>query len=189
MRYKRSAKRNIGVEIDPKIIKKWNTTEEVNFELVHSDAMEYLSAYPFNGKELVYCDPPYLRETRRSKKKIYKYEYGYDRHAEFLEFIKTLPCQVMISGYQSELYTKSLSNWRAYSFETTIRKRTSTEWIWMNYHAPPELHDYRYLGDNYRERERLRNIAARWSERLKSMSNLEQRALLSAIQSTVQERA
>ena len=55
------------------------------------------------------------------------------------------------------------------------------EWLWMNYKSPVELHDYRYLGDNFRKREHLKNKKKRWVARLESMPVLECRALLAAI--------
>ena len=59
----------------------------------------------------------------------------------------------------------------------------ATEWIWMNYPPPVELHDYRYLGDNFRERERIKKRTKRWVARLKKMPVLERKAFLSAISS------
>jgi hypothetical protein len=52
----------------------------------------------------------------------------------------------------------------------------------MNYPEPFELHDYSYLGDNFRERERIKRKKARWTERLKSMPALERFAILSVLQ-------
>lgn len=182
IRKKSAAIRNIGIEIDSNVVKKWRDSGEINFELVQGDALAYLSRYPFEGNELVYCDPPYLRETRRTRKKIYKYEYTLEQHISFLDLIKELPCQVMLSGYHSELYEKALSDWNVHTFQTTIRKKTAIEWIWMNYETPVKLHDYRYLGDNYRERYRIREKVKRWTHRLESMPALEQQALMHALQ-------
>jgi hypothetical protein len=88
----------------------------------------------------------------------------------------------MISGYRSELYEKALRNWNVHTFQTNIRNKVSTEWIWMNYETPIELHDYRYLGDNYRERYRIKEKVKRWTSRLESMPILEQQALMHALQ-------
>ncbi len=187
IRNKLPANRNIGIEINQDVVNKWHAFEQVNFELIHGDAMDYLRKYSFIGNELIYCDPPYMRETRRSRKKIYKYEYTNKQHVEFLELIKSLTCMVMISGYHSELYEKHLSDWYIYSFKSTIRKQTATEVIWMNYSPPRELHDYRYLGDNFRERERLKMITTRWVRRFRSMPILEQQALFHAIKSAHQD--
>ena len=75
IRKKRPAKRNIAIELNPDVIRNWNETEQFDFDLIHDDALAYLSQYSFKGNELLYCDPPYLRATRRTKKKIYKYDY------------------------------------------------------------------------------------------------------------------
>ena len=91
---------------------------------------------------------------------------------------------VMISGYKSQLYMDSLKGWNTHSFQSTTHNGTATEWIWMNYPPPEELHDYRYLGDNFRERERIKKKTKRWISRLKQMPVLERQALLSTIYST-----
>jgi site-specific DNA-adenine methylase len=181
---KRLAKKNIGIEIDPNVIKIWSTTTEKDLELIHGDAVEYLKSNHFTGKELVYCDPPYLRETRKKYYPLYKYEYTYEQHVELLEVIKSLPCMVMISGYESTLYKQYLKGWHTYCFQAFANHHMATEWIWMNYPIPPvELHDYRYLGDNFRERERIKLRSKYWLVRLKKMPVLERNALFSDISS------
>ncbi len=181
MRNKRPAGRNIGIEIDPKVIKMWKNVKSIGFELIHSDAITFLKGYPFTGKELVYCDPPYLRATRKKYYPLYKYEYTREQHMELLEVIKSLPCRVMISGYKSPLYSESLENWSAYSFQAACHHGVATEYIWMNYPVPVELHDYRYLGDTFRDRERIKLKAERWVRRLRTMPVLERQALLAAV--------
>ena len=182
MRYKRRARRNIGIEIDPEIMQIWRRRKEIDFELIHGDAIFFLKSYSFTGKELVYCDPPYLRETRKKYYPLYKYEYSLSQHIELLEVIKSLPCMVMISGYESPLYRKSLKEWHTHTFQATTHHGMATEWIWMNYSTPAHLHDYRYLGDNFREREKIKLKLKRWTARFKSMPALERQALLSVLQ-------
>jgi len=46
---------------------------------------------------------------------------------------------------------------------------------------PDKLHDYHYLGDTFKERERIKLRSKRWIRKLKSMPVLERHALLSAI--------
>lgn len=181
MRNKHPARRSIGIEIDPKVIHSWVAANEIGFELIHGDAITFLKCYPFTGKELVYCDPPYLRETRKKYYSLYKYEYTQKHHMELLEVIKTLPCLVMISGYKSQLYEESLENWRTHSFQAACHHGVATEYIWMNYPAPVELHDYSYLGDTFRDRERIKLRSERWVRRLRAIPVLERQALLAAI--------
>jgi len=185
---KRLAKKNIGIEIDPNVIKIWSATTQKDLELIHGDAVEYLKSYHFTGKELVYCDPPYLRGTRKKYYPLYKYEYTYEQHVELLEVIKSLPCMVMISGYESTLYKQYLKAWHTYCFQAFANHHMATEWIWMNYPIPPvELHDYRYLGDNFRERERIKLRSKYWLTRLKKMPVLERKALFSDISSVFEK--
>jgi site-specific DNA-adenine methylase len=181
MRNKRPANLNIGVEIDPEVIRMWGDGNQIGFEMIHGDSVNYLKSYRFIGKELVYCDPPYLRETRKKPKRLYRYEYSRKQHEELLEILKSLKCKVMISGYESTLYKESLNGWHTHSYQASCQHGVATEWIWMNYSPPVELHDYRYLGDNFRKRERIRNKSKRWALKLKSMPVLERQALLAAM--------
>ena len=183
MRNKLLAMRNIGIEIDQNVIELWTKNQQIDFELIHDDAINYLKGYRFEGKEMIYCDPPYLRETRKKSARLYKYEYTRDQHIELLELIKSLPCMVMISGYESTLYREFLKGWHTYSYKVGCQHGIAIEWVWMNYSPPVELHDYRYLGNNFRERERIKKKSKRWVRRLKAMPVLERQALLSAIRS------
>ncbi len=72
MRNKLPAKRNIGIEINPKVIEIWRKDNSFDIELIHGEAISYLRSYEFTGNELIYCDPPYVRETRKKRVKIYK---------------------------------------------------------------------------------------------------------------------
>lgn len=177
MRNKRPANRNIGVEIDPEVMQMWGDPNQIGFEMIHDDAVNYLKSYRFTGQELVYCDPPYLRETRKRTKRIYKYEYNQEQHEELLKVLKSLKCKVMISGYESKLYKDLLTGWHTHSYQASCQHGVATEWIWMNYSLPAELHDYRYLGGNFREREQIRNKLRRWTAKLNSMPVLERKAL------------
>ncbi len=81
IRQKQPASRNIGIEIDPEVVEKWRNEKSIDFELIHDDAVNYLNNYSFTGKEMVYCDPPYLRETRKKSRRLYKYEYNREQLA------------------------------------------------------------------------------------------------------------
>jgi hypothetical protein len=67
--------------------------------------------------------------------------------------------------------------------------RTATEWLWYNYPEPVALHDYGFLGENFRERERIKRKKQRWTDRLRTMPILERRALLAAIGEAWPDRA
>ena len=77
---------------------------------------------------------------------------------------------------------KELEGWLSLSYKAMTRGGfAATEYLWMNYPVPFELHDYRYLGENFREREKLNRRKKRWVARLESMPALERYALYEAM--------
>ena len=68
------------------------------------DCLEKYSGYDFN-EEFIYLDPPYLPETRRSKKD-YICEMSYEDHEELIEYLIAEERRVMLSGYDNKLYEK-----------------------------------------------------------------------------------
>jgi hypothetical protein len=178
MKKKGAAKKNIGIDIDPEVAKRWNGVPGVI--VINTDATRFLKEYQFRGREFVYADPPYLMETRKSGK-LYNFEYTDDQHIELLDVLVDLPCMVMVSGYWSDLYAKRLKEWNVRLFEAATRQGLATEWVWFNYPDPVELHDYSFLGDTFRDRERIKRKRQRWVKRLMSMSALERNALLESL--------
>jgi DNA adenine methylase len=152
------------------------------YELFTMDCLDFLEDHLFTGNEFVYADPPYVRDVRRSARSIYRYEYTNSDHVKLLTRLRQLPCPVMVSGYWSDLYADMLSDWRTYTFDAQTRSgKTATEWLWMNYKTPVALHDYRYLGIDYRERERIKRKKTRWANRLATMDILERGAIMWAL--------
>ncbi len=89
---------------------------------------------------------------------------------------------VIISGYWTSLYGTMLAAWNHSTFQTTNRAGNLTEeHLWFNYPRPVELHDYRYLGTNFRERERIKRKKARWVAKLSKMAMLERQAIMGAL--------
>lgn len=131
----------------------------------------------------LYLDPPYLLSTRSQQRPIYAHEFStIEQHRALLALIRRLPCMIAISGYWSALYELELASWRSSTFRTIKRSgETAEEWLWMNYPVPLELHDYRYLGKNFRERERIKRKKARWTNRLRTMPDQERYCLMEAI--------
>lgn len=65
----------------------------------------------FNSTDtLVYCDPPYVADTRVSKS-VYTHEMSNEEHIELAEFLNNFKGKVLISGYASPLYKKIYKNW------------------------------------------------------------------------------
>lgn len=187
MNMKRKAQNNIGVDVDRQVIQMWNAREPRS-PFMHFYEMSFIDwqttcFYWVTPETLIYLDPPYLFSTRKSKGPLYRCEFGEEeQHYELLKLITTLDCMVMISGYWSELYARELRDWRAISFKAMTRGGTmATEWLWMNYPEPIELHDYRYLGNGFRQRESIKRQQNRWRKKLHAMSAVKRYAMLSVL--------
>lgn len=168
---------NIGIDIDPEVTESFRLP---GVDVINDDAARFLKNYSFCGYEFVYSDPPYLAGTRKSATR-YNFEYTTEQHIELLEILKSLPCMVMVSGYYSVLYAESLAGWNCHSFESQTRRGKAVEWLWYNYNRPTELHDYRYLGNNFRERERIKRKRKRWIDRISKMPILERNAMFEGL--------
>lgn len=156
--------------------------EAARWQFLNTDALAWLAAYDWRGDEFVYADPPYLRYTRKQARALYRHEMTNGQHRQLLSVLTGLPCPVMISGYHSEMYAQALAGWHVQTFDVLTRGGSpATEYVWMNYPAPVALHDYRYLGDGFRERERIKRKKRRWVEKLRNMPILEKQAILAAI--------
>ena len=184
MRAKRPASTNVGIDVDGSathhFLFKYRRPE---VQLYSCDAIAYLQKRrEWSGTELIYCDPPYIMSTRRSQRQIYLYELDDASHSQLLAVLQGLPCMVQISGYWSELYAEALKDWRLVRFQTTTRGHgVAEECLWMNYPEPTALHDYRFLGSDYRERERIRRKIRRHVDTVNSLPHLEKLAMLEAL--------
>jgi DNA adenine methylase len=108
------------------------------------DGIELIEAYSrsLGPETLVYCDPPYLSTTRRTKH-VYSYELTKDDHVRLAETIKNSSMSFVISGYPSELYNELYDDFHKVYKERPagigMAKVPTTECLWLspgvaNYH-------------------------------------------------------
>jgi DNA adenine methylase len=131
----------------------------------------------------VYCDPPYPLSTR-VKQRVYKHEMTFEQHEAFLRTVISLPAGVLclVHSYPSPMYGDALQAWRTFTYRATTRGGTMRdEQVWCNYPEPSELHDYRYLGRNKREREKIRRRVNNWTAGVARMPELERLAIVQAL--------
>lgn len=180
MRNKRPARTNIGIDIDPRVIRAASVWDVPGLTLHNADALTFLVGYPFEGGELVYADPPYVAATKKNRR-YYRHEYTDEDHCKFLDVLLKLDCRVMISGYSSALYEQALQGWEVKELVNISHAGRRRERIWANFEFSPDLHDYAPIGGSFRERERIRRKANRWAQKLARMPDLERRAVLAAL--------
>ena len=180
MLHKRPALINIGIDRDERLIQHWRLTQELGCVLVAYDAASFLRTYSFAGHELVYADPPYVPTTRR-RANVYRFDYTLDDHIRLLEVLAALPCMVMVSGYESELYSDRLAKWRRVTFTAMSHRGPRLECVWMNFPEPSTLHDTRFLGETFRLRQNWRRKHQRLLRRFEGMKGPERQHLLSIL--------
>jgi len=91
--------------------------------------------------------------------------------------------RMMICGYSCDLYSP-LDGWFSIDHRVPTRGGLQDERIWMNYPKPVQLHDYQYIGDTRRSRERIRRRQKNWREQLNRMSEQERLAMLEVLNTT-----
>ncbi|EKN3402648.1 DNA adenine methylase [Yersinia enterocolitica] len=182
MRNKLPAERNIGIDLDNRVVRRWQAELPGICELFHADALDVICGFEFQGGELVYADPPYMHSTRK-RSRIYHHEYTDADHLNLLNKLVTLPCNVMISGYESALYDRLLGGWRKEVFNAKTHTGIREECVWMNFDPPQKLHDARYIGSNFRERQTVARRRTRLHDRIDQMEPTERSELIQWINS------
>lgn len=84
---------------------------------------------------IIYFDPPYAMETRKSKKR-YNHEWDNDMHVELSKKVAAANCFVAVSGYDSKLYNNLFNGFYksvAPASKANTGKVMRNEVLWTNY--------------------------------------------------------
>lgn len=191
-RRKAPAASSILVELDPKQAALL-TAEAAAAIVINGDGLTYIDERLDDDLAgfFFYIDPPYLHSTRKDATLYGDFELDDNDHWHLVEYL--LPrltkagAKFALSGYRSELYDEAAEahGWHRMDYQARTRRATVTECLWTNY-APAGAvpADLTWAGDNFRERERLKRKAARWTAKLASMPPLE-RAFIRAALATI----
>ncbi|OIN55631.1 DNA adenine methylase [Arsenicibacter rosenii] len=200
-RNKRPAECSLLADLDPTVVDAWQQEGIKQIDDIFDfaagsniflvDALDLLSTGKkwFAGKKwfdrknaFIYLDPPYPLSTRASYNR-YNHELTDQDHELLLRVIDSYSeAQIAISTYPNDLYGTMLADWRRIEYSSTTRGGQVTEWLFCNYPEPTELHDYRYVGADYRERERIAKKVRRHVAKFRKLPELERKAIIQAIQ-------
>lgn len=107
--------------------------------IVCKDFTEVLKAWD-EENTLFYLDPPYLHSTRsEGSTELYEHELTVEDHMNMIHLAKNARGKVIISGYSSPLYNRSLKNWKckkktvANHSSQAKNKERRIECLWFNY--------------------------------------------------------
>jgi DNA adenine methylase len=176
----------IGNDLSSIVIQKWRNLNYSWLELHNMPAIKLLQNIDFSqlGRTAIYLDPPYPLDSRRSQQLVYDFEMTDSEHVELLNFIKYgLPknIYVIISSYPNPIYERELFGWNRIEYQAKTRQGMATEVLYYNFSDLSQLHDYRFSGENYRERLQIKRKAKRWVNRLQLMPDYEKQAIFSEI--------
>ena len=185
MKRKPPALNNIGIDLDPRALARFRCNYPVR--KISGCAHRFLAEYTFEGCELIYTDPPYLKHTRTSGRR-YRFDYEEADHIDLLELLKRLPCNVILSGYPSALYDELLGDWRHLELQVMNQAGVRTEKLWFNF-TPDRVHWARFAGKNFTDRQRIKRKAESWAKRYQGMSRAERLAVLAGLMAVEAEGA
>ncbi len=172
-------------DIDSRIIKKHIDAGMKEAYVIESlDYVDLIAAYDYSynpAKTVFYFDPPYLMQTRSHKKNIYRYDWTDKDHCLFLSRVLIVKSNCMISHYPCPLYDETLKDWRKINYQSMTRAGVRTEALYMNYPLPVLLQDYKNVGENFTDRQRIKRKVTRLIDRLNREKDIERSAILTSI--------
>lgn len=123
-------------ELPEKIILAAERLKEAQIEC--RPAVDIIERFNFENC-LIYCDPPYLLETRFGKQ--YKQEMTRGQHEELLDALLKSKAKILLSGYDSDLYNDALKDWHKEKIWSAARNsaKKKQEVLWMNFEAVPQM--------------------------------------------------
>lgn len=188
MRYKKPAQSNFGFDPDPEVIRKWEELKINSLSLYNGSFLDWDFMFDdlhpiYSSPTFIYVDPPYLLSSRKDSRNRYKYEMKKSDHIHLLDLLVTnflfqKNIFIAVSCYPNQLYKKILgrAGWHKIEFQSSTRRGMATEQLWMNYDIKDvgELHDYSYLGETFRDRERIKRKQQSLLRKYRQLTSLEQ---------------
>lgn len=112
-------------------------------QIENRPALEVIKRFNYSNV-FMYIDPPYLLGTRAGKQ--YRHEMTDSDHEELLKVLLQSKAQIMISGYESDMYNDYLKNWnKAYFKSCAEHNGTRTEVVWMNYEQNLQMNLFDFM--------------------------------------------
>ncbi len=174
---KKAARFNILADLCSEVTSYFEPKPNTFTKIINIDALQFLqSLIPlsliFQMLEIplfIYLDPPYPLSSRKNSNTYYNHEMTDQQHRDLLSIIIQIPAAILISTYPNSIYSKRLLNWNYKSYITQTRSGPVTECLYFNYPQPTELHEYTFIGSDFRERDRLKGIKIRNINKLNNM--------------------
>lgn len=152
-----------------------------NIYVTNENALTWLKRFSPFPDTVIYIDAPYPLSTRTSKTR-YKHELTNQEHRQMLTDLVKLSgkgVKILISTYRNKLYDTILTGWNFTIYQSITRTgEKRKEILYYNFPKPAELHDYRYLGDNFYKRQKMRQKITRYVKKLSALPEVERNAIM-----------
>lgn len=195
VRHIKPATHTVVIDKDPDVCQWWHewsrTKQGRALEVINASGIGWLAYQESKnwknydiGERFIFCDPPYVL-SQRSHGKQYEHEMSDSDHEMLIGLLAGIMSprsQILICGYNCRIYRR-LKPWRTIDHQVPTRGGLQWERIWMNYPETDDLHDFSFIGDDRRERERIRRRQRNWLSQLSAMPPREQAAMLAVLNS------
>lgn len=147
--------------------------------VVFSDYKDLIENFNFTSEDFIFCDPPYLLEKRKSGRSYYKHEFSFPEHVVFLNCIRSLKANILITHPECDLYDSMLKGWFKIPFSYMTRKGWFNDCVYLNYlHCSVELVTYKYLGNDRTTRQQIKRKRKNFISKFEKLHFHEQRAIV-----------
>lgn len=182
----RGAAESIVIELDPKQVRWLKAQRELaGHRIVGGDAFQVLATNQrvWGPETVLFVDPPYPLEDRRSPRGRYNCELDTFAHKRLVELVQASRARVLVCGQSWGFYAHAFRNWKRHEFRVGLRSgNAGVECVWTNYDDPYPLHDYRFFGDNKQVRQDLRRRIDRQVRLFAEMDRHHRAAILRALE-------
>lgn len=105
-------------------------------QIENMDAVELIGRFNYKNV-LIYCDPPYVLQTRHGKQ--YRCEMDDSQHERLLDALEAHKGPVILSGYDSPLYSRRLRGWKRAEAVSYSQVGSKKEMLWMNFEPDGQM--------------------------------------------------
>ena len=148
------------------------------------DYKDLLEENVFTPADFVFADPPYMFSTRRAARNYYKFEFDKKAHIEFLNYMISLPCKIMITHPECDMYNEYLKDWERVDLKYMTQQGWFTDSVYMNYDPNKlELLNYDCLGKDCTDRQRIKRQRQNIINKFKNLDPLVLKAVVKDLKS------
>lgn len=177
-------------DVDPDVIKAWgDLVLPSNYLLSNQDALMMLKLLQMDSvtpvDQFIFLGPPYRMASRSYKGRVYNFDVDDQHHVDLASQITAMSDRkIMLCHYPDPFYDDALSGWHTFDYRSMTRRGLVTERLYYNYDLSDGLlHDYSYIGQNFRQREAWERQRIRIVNKLNELPLVLKNAIISDITS------